>query len=205
MTDRIFPSLPSDLQLLDLFRRFPHAAPPLLEYHDRLLRDPSPLTVAERELIAAFVSALNSCNFCHGAHAIAASVYGIDESVLDAILADLETAPVSDRLKPILAYVRKLTLTPAMVAPSDARAVYEAGWDERALFDVVSVCALFNMMNRIVLGAGILEDPRLKPSDEVQARRKRMGSPGSDPYRADPTYSKLSAMIAPTGGDPPSP
>lgn len=197
MTDRIFPSLPRDLQLLDLFRRFPHSVPPLLEYHDRLLRDSSPLTVAERELIAAFVSALNSCDFCHGAHSIAASVYGIDEQVLASILADPETAPIDERLKPILAYVRKLTLTPAKMTPGDAERVYEAGWDERALFDAISVCALFNMMNRIVLGAGIFEDPRLRPAEEVQARRTRMGEPGPDPHRAEPTYSRLSAMIAP--------
>lgn len=196
MTDRIFPSLPPDLQLLDLFRRFPHSVPPLLEYHDRLLRDSSPLTVAERELIAAFVSALNSCDFCHGAHAIAASVYGIDEQVLVAIVADPGTAPIDGRLKPILAYVRKLTLTPAMMTPGDAERVYEAGWDERALFDAISVCALFNMMNRIVSGAGILEDPRLRPVEEVQARRERMGEPGPDPRRAEPSYSRLSAMIA---------
>lgn len=197
MTDLIFPSLPQDLQLLDLFRRFPHSVPPLLDYHDRLLRDSSPLTVAERELIAAYVSALNSCDFCHGAHAIAASVYGIDEQVLASIVADVETAPIDGRLKPILAYVGKLTLTPAAMTPGDAERVYEAGWDERALFDAISVCALFNMMNRIVFGAGIFEDPRLRPAEEVQARRKRMGKPGPDPRRAEPSYSRLSAMIAP--------
>lgn len=200
MSDLIFPSLPSDLQLLDLFRCFPHSVPPLLEYHDRLLRDSSPLTVAERELIAAFVSALNSCDFCHGAHAIAASVYGIDEQVLAAILADPEDAPFDQRLKPILAYVKKLTLTPATMTPADAKRVYDAGWDERALFDAISVCALFNMMNRIVLGAGILEDPRLRPAEEVEGRRNRMGEPGLDPRQAEPSYSRLSAMIAPPPG-----
>lgn len=185
MTDRIFPSLPRDLQLLDLFRRFPHAVQPLLEYHDRLLRDPSPLTVGERELMAAFVSALNSCNFCHGAHAIAASVYGIDEHVLDAVLRDLETAPVEDKLKSVLAYVRKLTRTPGMMTPSDAQRVYDAGWDERALFDAISVCALFNMMNRIVFGAGIMTDPRLGGEAEIEQRRRRMGTPGADLHWAD--------------------
>lgn len=202
MTDRIFPSLPGDSQLLDLFRQFPHSVPPLLDYHDRLLRDQSPLTVGERELIAAYVSGLNACDFCHGAHAIAASVYGIEEHVLGALMADVETAPVDDKLKPILAYVRKLTLTPAMIRAGDAERVYAAGWDERALFDAISVCALFNMMNRIVLGAGIIEDPRRRPADEVQARRQRMGVPGADPRHAEPSYSKLSAAILPISARP---
>lgn len=190
----IFPSLPNEPQLGDLFRRFPHTVPPLLDYHDRLLRDPSPLTVGQREMIAAFVSALNACDFCHGAHVIAAGVYGIEESLIAALLSDLESAPVDDRLKPILAYVAKLTRTPARIAPSDAARVYAAGWDEQALFDAVSVCALFNMMNRIVSGSGIMLDPRTLSADEVAARRQRMGSPGADPHLADHSYGRLAKL-----------
>jgi hypothetical protein len=33
------------------------------------------------------------------------------------------------------------------------------GWDEHALYDAVSVCALFNFMNRLVEGLGIRADP----------------------------------------------
>ncbi len=62
------PSLPDDAVLLDVFRAFPQTARPLLEYHQALLRGPSPLSVAERELIAAFVSGLNACRYCHGVH-----------------------------------------------------------------------------------------------------------------------------------------
>ena len=200
MTNPIFPSLPQDAQLLELFRLFPHAVPALLDYHDRLLRDESPLTVGERELIAAYVSGLNACEFCHGAHAIAAGAHGIDEMLFAGLMADPDTASVDERLKPLLAYVRKLTLDPAKIAPADARRVYDAGWDERALFDAISVCALFNMMNRIVLGAGIIEDPRLRSAEEVEARRKRMGEAGPDPHSAEPSYSKLARMLA---GDAP--
>lgn len=201
MIDRIFPSLPDDPQLLDLFRLFPHAIPPLLDYHDRLLRDESPLTVGERELIAAYVSGLNACDFCHGAHAIAASVYGIEVSVLAALMEAVDTAPVDDRLKPILAYLKKLTQTPARMTPTDAERVYAVGWSERALFDAICVCALFNMMNRIVLGSGILTDPRLSGASDIKARRRRMGSPGPDPHEAEPTYGKLRQWLEATPPD----
>jgi uncharacterized peroxidase-related enzyme len=192
---RIFPSLPEDAQLLDLFRRFPDAVRLLLDYHDRLLRDWSPLTVAERELIAAYVSALNACDFCHGAHAIAAAAHGIDEALIDQLITDPESAGIDERLKPLLAYLKKLTQTPARIGPSDAQAVYDAGWDERALHDAIAVCALFNMMNRIVLGAGIIEDPRTRPADEVQARRERMGRPGADPRSAEPSYGLIAEIL----------
>lgn len=194
MNAGVFPSLPDEPQLGDLFRRFPHSIPPLLDYHDRLLRDPSPLTVAEREMIAAYVSSLNACDFCHGAHVIAAGVYGIEEELIVSLLADLNSAPVHERLKSILSYVGKLTRTPDQMTPADARRVYEAGWDEQALFDAVSVCALFNMMNRIVNGAGIRLDPRALSADEVEARKRRMGSAGEDPHQAEPSYSKLASL-----------
>ena len=62
------PSLPGDAVLLDVFRAYPDTARPLLDYHQVLLRGPSPLSVAERELIAAFMSGLNACGYCHGVH-----------------------------------------------------------------------------------------------------------------------------------------
>lgn len=61
-------SLPPDATLLNVFKMFPAMAKPLIEYHEILLRGPSPLTVAERELIAGYVSGLNACNYCHGVH-----------------------------------------------------------------------------------------------------------------------------------------
>lgn len=198
MIDRIFPPLPENGQLLDLFRLFPHTIPPLLDYHDRLLRDSSPLTVAERELIAGYVSALNACSFCHGAHANAASAYGIGEGLIDGLLEDIDPAPVDERLKPLLLYVTKLTKTPALVEPTDARRVHDAGWSEQALFEAISVCALFNMMNRIVSGSGIVMDPRMRAADEVDARRRRMGSPGPDPHRAERSYGKLAGWLQAT-------
>ena len=38
---------------------------------------------------------------------------------------------------------------------ADADAVFAAGWNDQALHDAVSTCALFNFMNRLVEGHGI--------------------------------------------------
>src|SRR5439155_8589721 len=57
-------SLPPEAGLLQVFQAVPEAARPLLEYHEVLLRGESPFSAAERELIAAYVSGLNSCNYC---------------------------------------------------------------------------------------------------------------------------------------------
>lgn len=188
---RIFPSIPGEPELSSVFRRFPHTLVPLLDYHDRLLRDPSPLTVAERELIAAYVSGLNACNYCHGAHRVAAGAFGVDENLFEALMEDLDESAVDPRLKPILAYVRKLTLTPARMIEADAAAVYGAGWDEQALFDAISVCALFNFMNRIVEGSGIKRNPLNENEADRADRRARMAATGEDAHSAPHSYSRL--------------
>jgi uncharacterized peroxidase-related enzyme len=149
------PSLPGDAVLLDVFRAYPQASRPLLDYHQALLRGPSPLSAAERELIAAYVSGLNACGYCHGVHTATAEAFGIGEGTLAALLEDVDTAPVAERMKPVLRYARKLTLTPSKMTPGDAEAVLAAGWEEQALHDAVAVCGLFNLMNRLVEGLGI--------------------------------------------------
>ncbi len=165
-------SLGDDAVLVDVFRRFPDTARPLLDYHQVLLRGPSPLSVAQRELIAAYVSALNSCEYCHGVHAATAVAFGVGEELVTALVADVDSAPVEEAMKPVLRLVRTLTLTPAKVRDAEVAAVYEAGWDEQAFHDAVSVCALFNFMNRLVEGLGITASP-----DYFQISSRRLAAP----------------------------
>ena len=154
----LIPSLPENPHLSDVFKAFPEHLRPLLAYHDALLRGDSPLSVAERELIAAFVSGLNACNFCFGAHKNYARAFGVDEAVIDALVADVDSAAVDDKLKPLLKYVAKLKSLPPRLTDADAQAVYDAGWSEQALFHAVQVAALFNFMNRVIEGSGVSFD-----------------------------------------------
>jgi uncharacterized peroxidase-related enzyme len=153
------PSLPEDAKLLDVFRAYPDTARPLIDYHQALMRGESPLSEAQRELIAAYVSGLNACDYCHGIHQTTAQAFGVREDLLTALLEDLETANIDEPMRTLLRYVGKLTTDPAKVTPTDAQRVLGAGWDEHALHGAVSVCALFNFMNRFVDGLGITADP----------------------------------------------
>lgn len=152
------PSIPDNAVLMDVFKAYPDTTTPLLDYHELVLRGPSPFTVAERELIAAYVSGVNSCDYCHGVHSVAAEACGIAAGAAPAAIADLDSAPVDEKLKPVLRYVGKLTRSPSSITRADADAVYAAGWDELALYHAVLVCALFNFMNRVVEGLGITAD-----------------------------------------------
>ena len=152
------PSLPEKATLLDVFKRFPASSRPLLLYHEALMRGPSPFTEGERELIAAVVSRRNRCGYCEGVHAATARAMGETPGRVAAVLDDPVGARESAELRPVLAYAEKLTRDPAGITPADAEAVLAAGWPEQALFDAVAICALYNLMNRLVNGLGIEAD-----------------------------------------------
>ena len=134
------PSLRPGSSLLDVFKAFPKTSKPLIEFHEILLRGSSPFTEAERELIAAYVSGLNHCRYCH---AVRQLVEGG------------ETNFIPEKMRPVLRYAQKLTDRPDSVTRDDADAILAAGGNETALYHTVAVTALFNFMNRLVEGLGI--------------------------------------------------
>ena len=173
---RLFPSLPEAAHLADVLKAFPATVRSLMEFHDILMRGDSDLSVAERELIAAYVSSLNACSFCFGAHKLMARAFGVDEALMDALVSDPATAPVDPKLRPLLAYIGTLTRSPSMLTEADAQAVYDAGWSEAALYDAIQTCALYNLMNRIVEGTGVAPYPDIpddRIDEELTARRSR--------------------------------
>lgn len=158
----MFSSLPADARVRHALALNPQAGKILANYHQVLLRDPdSPLSVAERELIATYVSGLNACSYCHGTHKATAAACGVDGGHIEELIADPDLARASERLRPLLAFVRKLTLDQNAMTPADALAVYAAGWSERALHDAICVACTFNFMNRFVHGHGIVGDPAI--------------------------------------------
>lgn len=148
-------SLKPDAGLLQIFQAFPEVARPLLEYHEVLLRGESPFNAAERELIAAYVSALNDCNYCRAVHSQTAVAFGIGAETIKHMLSNSLDKHVDTRLRPVLSFVRKLTLSPDKITSADADPIFAAGWNDRALHDAVAICGLFNLMNRLVNGLGV--------------------------------------------------
>jgi len=179
-------SLPAESSLLAVLGRSPAAAAALLDYHEAVMRGDSPLSAAERETIAAYVSGLNACRYCHGVHEATAQAFGLSVGVLDALLEDVDAAPVDARLKPLLRYARRLTLEPARMTQRDVDSIVEAGWSEQAVLDAAAVCGLFNLMNRLVDGAGITAPP-----DYVSMAGKRLRSGG---------YAALKAFLPSPSG-----
>lgn len=151
-----FPSLGTNATVPDILKMSPEAGRALLEVHEAIMRGPSALTPGQRELIAAYVSGINQCRYCHGVHAETAKAYeDIPRAAVDRMFADLETAGFDEKIKPILRLARKLTEKPADVSDADTRAVLDAGWGEQALHDAIMVICCFNFMNRLLEGHGV--------------------------------------------------
>ncbi len=150
-----FPSLPEDAGLAELQAPYPDIWILWGKFSEALMRAPGPLPVAERELIAAYVSGLNGCKLCWADHTLAAKTFGIDPDVFTKLMEDIDTSTVDEKMKPVLKFVRKLTQTPSKLTQADADAIYAAGWKEAEFHYVIAVCARYNFINRIVDGHGV--------------------------------------------------
>jgi len=118
-----------------------------------LLRGESPISEADRELIAAYVSHRNNCVFCANSHAAAARcLYGDKKYLVDDVLKDMQHAPVSDKLKSLLNIAGKVQILGKEVSPEDIAAAREMGADDREIHDTVLIAAAFSMYNRYVDG-----------------------------------------------------
>ncbi|MDR8392044.1 peroxidase-related enzyme [Aliifodinibius sp. S!AR15-10] len=141
--------LPGILGLLE-FRQ--DTAKPIRELTQLLLRGPSPLNEGERELIAALVSHRNKCAFCDSAHTATADLLIGDSDVTAAIKEDIDSAPISDKMKALLKIAGKVQQSGRMVKDEDVTAAREKGATDQELHDTVLIAALFSMYNRYVDG-----------------------------------------------------
>src|SRR5262245_39468581 len=149
-----FKSLPENAGPPTVFARYPELYGLWAEMSQLLMNGPSPLTAAERELILAFTAGTAGCGFVFRAHSEVAYAWGIKEGLLDHLLNDLDTASIDPKMKPLLCFVRKLTLSPAAMTQSDADAVFAAGWEEKALHDAIAITARMSFMRCLVEGHG---------------------------------------------------
>jgi uncharacterized peroxidase-related enzyme len=154
------PEIPG-IRALMAFR--PETAKPLQELAETLMRGPSSLTRGERELIAAVVSTRNECTFCASSHAaIAAAQIDGGKDVVEAARRDPESAPVSDKMKALLAIAEQVQKSGRHVKDDHVAAARAKGATDIEIHDTVLIAAAFCMFNRYVdgLAATTPTDPR---------------------------------------------
>jgi len=112
------------------------------------MRGPSGWSVGDRELMAAYVSKVNDSAFCIGAHTATASQAYQDGAKVQAVLTDLESAPVEEPLRATLRMLGKLTAE-GDVSADDMRQVLSAGVSPQQVEDALAVCVAFNTTDRL--------------------------------------------------------
>jgi|SRR5215211_1095781 len=122
---------------------------PYYAWTQAVMRGPSEWSIGQRELFAAFTSRLNECQYCLGHHK-ATSVRALgDENLVQAVLKDWQTAPVDEKTKAMLGFLRTLTLEPFQVSAADITPLRAAGLSDAAIEDAIHICANFNIINRL--------------------------------------------------------
>lgn len=141
-----------------------------------LLREPSPLTPAERELIAAYVSSRNECKFCMGSHAAAArELYGDERHVVDCVIENTIEAPISEKMKALLNIAAKVQNSGKDVTAEDISDAKKQGAGERDIHDTVLIAATFSMFNRYVDGLASFTPDDPKAYEEMGKRMTTIG------------------------------
>ena len=156
---------------------FPETAKPLCDLAETLLRKPHSLSSGERELIAAYVSHKNNCNFCHSSHAAAAITHLKDEEykLMDAVLTDINTAPISDKMKALLIIAGEVQQGGRFVKEADIVKAKNAGATDSELHITVLIAAAFCMYNRYVDGLATWSPLGREPYREMGKRMAEVG------------------------------
>jgi uncharacterized peroxidase-related enzyme len=150
--------------IIGLLTYRPETAKPLNQLAEVLLRSEHSLTRGERELIAAYVSGLNECEFCRDSHsAFAAAQLEPGMSLVLDVRTDPQMAAISPKLKALLKIAAAVREDGRKVTTELVEAARTEGATDVEIHDTVLIAAAFSMYNRYVDGLGTLaaRDPEM--------------------------------------------
>jgi uncharacterized peroxidase-related enzyme len=132
----------------------PETAKPLNELAEVLLHDDNnTLSRGEREMIGAYVSSLNDCFFCQNVHgSMAQHYFACDMQTIDGIKKDYQSAPISEKLKSLLAIAGSVQKGGKNVTAEQIETARSLGAIDKEIHDTVLIAAAFCMFNRYVDG-----------------------------------------------------
>ncbi len=124
-------------------------------YNAVMLGD-SKLSKLEREMIAVVVSCANRCFYCLVAHGQAVRQLSGDPQLGEMLVMNYRVAPLDLRVKAMLDFAWKLTVTPWDIEEPDRQTLREAGLDDDEIFDLADVIGFFNMSNRFATAVDMM-------------------------------------------------
>jgi len=162
----------------------PETAKPLNELAQVLLTGPHTLTLAEREMIATYVSSRNDCLYCQSCHgSIAAQHLGgsdADYELISQIKKNYADTPISDKMKTLLAIAGKVQQGGKNVTTDDVARAREKGATDKEIHDTVLIAAAFCMFNRYVDGLATWQPSDPEVYREIGKMSAQLGYVGRD-------------------------
>lgn len=144
------PNLPG-IRSLMAFR--PETAEPMGKLANLMLRTNEGLSMAEREMIAAYVSYLNDCFYCHQSHGTIAVCYlNGDEDLVEQVKKDYQQADISDKMKALLSIAGSVQKGGKYVTSEQIEHAKNLGATDKEIHDTVLIASAFCMFNRYVDG-----------------------------------------------------
>ena len=112
---------------------------------------------------------------------------------MEAVLEDHTTAPISEKERALFALVAKMVEDSTTIRHADLDAARAAGWSDEALYDAITVCALFQFYNNWIDATGVSD----MPAFAYDMSGKRLATTGYVPQPGPPR-----AGVDPAAGEP---
>ena len=93
---------------------------------------------------------------------------------MTSVLDDYRTAPIDGKFAELLVLIEKTARGAWTVTSEDIEAVRAAGWSDEAIYDAITVSALFNFYTTWVDGTGVADLPDYAASGERMAAQGYM-------------------------------
>ncbi len=146
--------------------------PPLLEYMmglaQSMLFSEGALGRPNKELIATFVSARNSCAYCADSHGAALLQQSRSTDLLEAAIScDLASPALDPAQRALLRFVGKINDQAGRLHPNDFAELQAANWSDLQIAEAVHLAALFACFNRVVSTFGVPSQELLPASPQL--------------------------------------
>jgi uncharacterized peroxidase-related enzyme len=142
--------------ILKCFSSSPELLRQVMEMSSTLLFSDGLLGRRHKEMIATYVSALNSCPYCADSHGFFLGVHGGDQATVTALIeGSLHPASLNPADKALLNFARKVNAESCKVDPQDVRDLRKVGWSDGQIAEAVHITSIFAFFNRVANAFGL--------------------------------------------------
>lgn len=149
MIPNVLTAYSQNLRQLDGFTRL----------YNELMLGEGELSKLEREMIAVVVSSENKCFYCLVAHGAAVRVMSGNPQLGEHLVMNYRTAQLNQRQRAMLDFASHLTRAPATITEAETQALRDAGFSDRAIWDISNLVGFYNMSNRVAIASDMQPNP----------------------------------------------